>query len=201
MTVLTPETVEEIFGKLNLPFRFTANERTRLIATPVVDLGERVLGFPTPGENQGLNLLTLRSIVGVSPQKQPSFFDHPWYLIESFGSIDCEAGWHFLQMEPPPDTIEQPYNYFASLNSAGWTLPSAVEVVLMLFLYYVRTGEQLLLKKHTWCRDQATLGRAVTVGAFGRNGVFISGHPPGFSSRGLGICGKFKNQPSGEPSR
>jgi len=67
-------------------------------------------------------------------------------------------------------------------------LPSATEVVLMLFLHYVATGEQLLLKKHTWTKDQASLGRHVTVGAFGRNGVFISGHPGDYSSRGLGIC-------------
>jgi hypothetical protein len=60
----------------------------------------------------------------------------------------------------------------------------------MLFLHYVGTGEQLLQKKHTWCSDEASLGRSVTVGAFGRNGLFISGHPPEFASRGLGICGK-----------
>jgi hypothetical protein len=66
----------------------------------------------------------------------------------------------------------------------------AIEVVLMLFLHYEATKEQLLLRKHTWCADRASLGRQVTVGAFGRNGVFISGHPAGFASRGLGICAK-----------
>jgi hypothetical protein len=69
-------------------------------------------------------------------------------------------------------------------------LPRAIEVVLMLFLHYAGTGEQLLLKKHTWTSDEASLNRYVTVGAFGRNGVFISGHPADFSSRGLGICAK-----------
>ncbi len=34
----------------------------------------------------------------------------------------------------------------------------------------------------------ASLGRHVTVGAFGRNGVFLSGHPSNFASQGLGVC-------------
>ena len=34
------------------------------------------------------------------------------------------------------------------------------------------------------------LGRHVTVGAFGRNGVFLSGHPSNFASQGLGVCPK-----------
>jgi hypothetical protein len=61
----------------------------------------------------------------------------------------------------------------------------------MLFLHYVRTGEQLLQKKHTWCKDHASMNRFVTVGAFGRNGLFVSGHPAEFASRGLGICAKL----------
>jgi hypothetical protein len=62
----------------------------------------------------------------------------------------------------------------------------------MLFLHYAGTGEQLLFKKHSWCSDLASMGRRVTVGAFGRNGLFISGHPQNFASRGLGICAKVE---------
>jgi hypothetical protein len=29
------------------------------------------------------------------------------------------------------------------------------------------------------------------------NGIFVSGHPPGFASRGLGICGKVIKPPFG----
>jgi len=71
-------------------------------------------------------------------------------------------------------------------------MPLAVEVILMLFLHFLRTGEQLLLKKHSWCSDVASLNRHVTVGAFGRNGVFVSGHPANFSSQGLGVCAKVR---------
>jgi hypothetical protein len=63
----------------------------------------------------------------------------------------------------------------------------------MLFLYYMGTQEQLLQKKHTWCKDAASMHRFVTVGAFGRNGLFVSGHPAEFASRGLGICAKIKH--------
>ena len=70
-------------------------------------------------------------------------------------------------------------------------MPLAVEVVLMLFLYYLKTGEQLLFKTHTWCADSAGFGEQVTVGAFGRNGLFVSKHPRNYASRGLGICPKL----------
>ena len=76
-------------------------------------------------------------------------------------------------------------------------LPSAIEIVLMVFLHYVGTREQLLQKKHTWCKDQASLDRFVTVGAFGRNGLFLSAHPGDYASRGLGICAKLSSRTGG----
>jgi hypothetical protein len=93
----------------------------------------------------------------------------------------CRPGWRFLAMDALPESIDRPWE-------GPWHLPSAIEVVLMLFLHYLGTGEQLLNRKHTWCRDSASLGRRVTVGAFGRNGVFISAHPPTYTSHGLGVC-------------
>ena len=108
----------------------------------------------------------------------------------SFGHTNCPPGWHILKMDVGSETMDEPLNYSDRLKAVGWELPLAVEVVLMLFLHYLSTGEQLLLKKHTWCSDVASLGRNVTVGAFGRSGVFISGHPGLYQSRGLGICGK-----------
>jgi hypothetical protein len=92
-------------------------------------------------------------------------------------------------MDVIPGSVQQPVDYLRRLKSTDWMLPSAIEVVLMLFLHYVGTREQLLLKKHTWCEDTASLNRHVTVGAFGRNGVFLSGHPANFASQGLGIVG------------
>ncbi|HET9130122.1 MAG TPA: hypothetical protein VFO86_04185 [Terriglobia bacterium] len=106
-------------------------------------------------------------------------------------STSCSPGWHFLLMDVLPDSISQPLDYVRRLKLEGMELPSAIEIVLMLFLHYEATKEQLLLRKHTWCSDSASLGRQVTVGAFGRNGLFVSGHPMGFASRGLGICGKI----------
>ncbi len=148
------------------------------------------MAFPTPVGNGGLNILKLRGILGTDPSKQPSFFDHPWYLEEAFAKVDCQAGWHLLHMSVLQDSISQPVNYFSSLADRGLQLPEAIEVVLMVFLHFTGTGEQLLQKKHTWCRDEASLNRFVTVGAFGRNGLFISAHSGAYASRGLGICGK-----------
>ena len=190
MTVYDTHDVQRAFAALSLPFRFSADEHSRLITTDIVIESPRVIAFPTPASNIGLNILNLRRLLGVDPSKQPAFFDHPWYLNEPFAGEDCTPGWHFLQMSVLADSISQPLNYSGSLASRGLELPSAVEVVLMVFLHFIGTGEQLLQKKHTWCRDEATLGRFVTVGAFGRNGLFLSAHPEVYSSRGLGICAK-----------
>jgi len=186
MISVSAEEVERRLAILGIPNRFSAGEKQALNTTSLVEHEGRILAFPIPSDNKGLNILNLRKILGTNPLNQPSFFDHPWYLDEAFGLKDCAPGWHAIGMDVAPDSISQPINYSSSLQ-----LPSAIEVTLMLFLHYAGTGEQLLLKKHTWTSDEATLGRLVTVGAFGRNGVFISGHPPEYASRGLGICPRF----------
>jgi hypothetical protein len=191
--IWTPDEVERRFALLRIPHRFMPQEKAAL-TTNIVVPAEEVIAFPTPTASEGLNILNLRRILGTDPSKQPSFFDHPWYLEESFARENCPAGWHILHATVLPDSISQPIHYVSSLSPRGVGLPFAIEVTLMLFLHFAGTGEQLLQKKHTWCSDQATMNRFVTVGAFGRNGLFISGHPPEFASRGLGICAKIKSE-------
>lgn len=192
MISLTPDEVERRFALLGIPNRFTTEEKQSLKTTAIVVPDGAIIGFPTPDNNSGLNILNLKLICGTNPAKQPSFFEHPWYMEEAFAHEDCEPGWHFLYSDVLPDSISQPIHYISSLRDRGLELPSAIEVVLMLFLHFAGTGEQLLQKKHTWCRDHASMNRFVTVGAFGRNGLFVSGHPIEFASRGLGICARVK---------
>jgi hypothetical protein len=142
----------------------------------------------------------LRHLCGTDPSRQPSFFDHPWYLDEAFAKEDCPPGWHCVHMNVLPESISQPWSYISSLGGRPLELPSAIEVTLMLFLHFVGCGEQLLQKKHTWCSNSASMNRRVTIGAFGRNGLFVSGHPPEFASRGLGICAKIKCEGADELS-
>ena len=191
MISLSPTEVERRFALMGIPNRFTETERADFDTTPIVETKDVVIVFPTPRAFTGLNILKLRKIVGTDPHKPPSFFDHPWYLEEPFAQQDCEPGWHFLCTNVLPDSVSQPIHYISSLRDSGLELPSAIEVVLMLFLHFAGTGEQLLQRKHTWCRDQASLDRFVTVGAFGRNGLFLSAHPGMYASRGLGICAKL----------
>ena len=191
MISLSPTEVERRFALMGIPNRFTEPERAEFGTIPIVDAKDVVIAFPTPRALSGLNILNLIKIVGTDPRKPPSFFDHPWYLEEPFAQQDCEPGWHFLCTNVVPDSVSQPIHYIDSLRDSGLELPSAVEVVLMLFLHFSGTGEQLLQRKHTWCRDRASLDRFVTVGAFGRNGLFLSAHPGMYASRGLGICAKL----------
>jgi hypothetical protein len=190
MISLSATEVERRFALMGLPHQFTETEKAELSTTPIVRNDDDIIAFPTPHAKLGLNILNLRKILGTDPSKQPAFFDHPWYLNESFAEEDCDPGWHFLYPNVLPESISQPVHYISSLRDRGLELPAASEVVLMVFLYFVGTGEQLLQKKHTWCKDQASLNRFVTVGAFGRNGLFISAHPSDYTSRGLGICAK-----------
>jgi hypothetical protein len=188
---LTVDQVEQRFRGLGIPSRYTPDEHLKFSTTPVVASGRALFGFPTPSDNSALTLSNLKAILGTDPSHQPAFFEHPWYADEPFMASLCTPGWHFLLMEVHPESVSQPFDYVRRLKSEGMELPSAIEVVLMLFLHYEGTKEQLLLRKHTWCSDSASLERQVTVGAFGRNGLFVSGHPRGFASRGLGICGKI----------
>ena len=193
MISLSADEIERRFALLGIPNHFTIQEKAN-ITTPVIDPAADLIAFPTPEDRKGLNILNLRRILGTDPAKQPAFFHHPWYLDEEFARQDCPAGWHILHVNVLPDSISQPIHYASSLKSRGLELPSAVEITLMVFLNYIGSGAQLLQKKHTWCSDAASLNRFVTVGAFGRNGLFISGHPPEFASRGLGICAKIRNE-------
>jgi len=189
---LTPAQVEQRLASLGIECHFTEPERISLATTPIVSRPERTFAFPTPTESSTLSLRNIKAKVGVDPKHQPSFFEHPWYENESFMATPCPPGWHILTMEPISGSILQPVDYLRSLGSSNIELPLAVEVVLMLFLHYVDSREQLLLKKHTWCSDTASLDRHVTIGAFGRSGVFVSGHPFNFASQGLGICGRIR---------
>src|SRR5579862_5909102 len=168
MKVVSPARIEEIFAKWKLPLTFDETERLTVPTVPntmsVVTHSDRILAFPTPRQNQGLNILNLRALLGVNPENPPSFYDHPWYLEEAFVRRDCQPGWHVLSMELLPGSIYQPYNYYYSLSSHNCTLQSAIETVLMVLVHYEMTGERLLFDKHTWCIDEATLGRFVTVG-------------------------------------
>jgi len=192
MISLSPDEVERRLQVLGIRNRFTPQEKLVLATTDLVLPEENLFAFPTPRDRIGLNLLNLRGLLGTDPKHQPAFFDHPWYLEEAFATVDCEPGWHVLESVVLPDSISQPFHYASSLGERNLGLPSAIEVTLMLFLHFAETREHLLHKKHTWCRDRASMNRFVTVGAFGRNGLFVSGHAADFASRGLGICPKYK---------
>src|SRR5207237_7188124 len=122
-----------------IPNRFTDVEKQELATTPVVQSPDSVLGFPTPSDRIGLNILKLRGMLGTDPSRPPSFFDHPWYLEEPFAMVDCQPGWHYLHMSVLPESVSQPVNYFSSLVSRKLELPLAIEVVLMVFLHFVGT--------------------------------------------------------------
>ena len=130
MISLSPDEVERRFAVLGIPSRFTPEEKQALRTTSLGEDKSRIFVFPTPLACADLNVLKLREIVGTNPTKQPTFFDHAWYVEEAFGRLDCEPGWHALQMDVLPDSISKPINY-----SSSWERPSAMEVILMLFLH------------------------------------------------------------------
>jgi len=147
--------------------------------------------FPVPEDNLALSVLGLREILGVNPGGEPGFFDHPWYLSEPFGREPCESGWHSVMMDVVPESIDRPVYYAEDLKEKALYLPTATEVLLMVFFRFVTAGDRLLLRKHTWTRDRTATTEArrfVSIGAFGNKGVFVSSHAVGYKSRGLGIC-------------
>lgn len=181
--------VQQYLKELGIASRFTRTETARFDAD-VVHVPEGFVTFPIPKDNAALTILNLRRALGTDPEarRQPIFFDHPWYLDEPFAQLRCGPGWHAVALTVLPESIGQPFYYIDSIRSAALSLPHAVEVVLMLFLYFAHTGRRLLNKKHTWTCDPTEDRRFVTTGAFGPKGLFLSAHPVGYRSRGLGIC-------------
>ena len=184
---LSPLEVQKSFDLLRIPSHFTKTETDRL-ESDNVRVREGFLTFPTPEDNSALSILNLRRALGTDPSREPVFYDHPWYLEDAFGSLRCDPGWHSVRIEVTADSIGQPIYYADSIISSGHFLPSAIEMALMLFLNFTLTGKRLLVNKHSWTRDRTVDKRFVTVGAFGKKGLFVSSHEVGYSSRGLGIC-------------
>ena len=187
MHPLSPEEVQKYFDRLRIPGRFTAAETGRLSASKA-QIQSSFLTFPIPQDNAFLSVLGLRDALGVGPANAPAFHDHPWYLDEPFGNVGCAPGWHSVRIEVTAASIGQPIYYAEEMKQTALYLPTAAEVLLMLFLHFASTGERKLTNKHTWTRDRTREGRFVTVGAFGKKGVFVSSHEVGYQSQGLGIC-------------
>jgi hypothetical protein len=190
MLHLSPTDVGNYFENLGISSKFGATE-VRELETQPLRQREGFMTFPTPRDNEALTVLGLREQLGGDPEHAPSIFDHSWYLEESFGKVPCVPGWHQLAMDVWPDSTARPVYHAEDLKREALYLPTATEVLLMLFLNFARNGERLLLRKHTWTRDRTETTEAprfVSIGAFGKKGVFVSSHEVGYKSRGLGIC-------------
>ena len=185
---IQPQAVDKFFNNNGIAARFSQAEIRRLTDSQP---GPRdgFVSYPTPSDSEQLSILGLRRCLGVEPGPPGCvFFDHPWYLDEPFGHEPCRAGWHTIAASPLSDSFDKPIYYADTLAAAGLFLPTAVEVVLMLFLSLSIGEERLLLRKHTWTRTRTKGRRFVSVGAFGEKGLFVSSHEVGYQSRGLGIC-------------
>jgi hypothetical protein len=187
--MISPELCTQLLSKVGITSRFDHSEERALKTSDVV-AQSGFCTFPTPRDNSALSVLGLRRMLGVDPSSPPSFHNHPWYLDEAFGETTCAPGWHSIEMDVTADSIGHPVYYAERLRERGLYLPSAVEVLLMLMLQFADSGERLLNRRHTWTHDRTSEGRFVTIGAFGKNGVFVSSHEVGYQSKGLGICGK-----------
>lgn len=186
--IIPPSQVARFCKGNGIPAGFSDDELERLAATRP-EPRQGFVSFPVPAANRHLSLLGLRAHLGTQPEDSPFvFFDHPWYLDEAFGSDPPLKGWHTIAAAPLEASLDQPVYFADGLVAGGLLLPRASEVALMLFLNLFANGDRLLLRKHTWTRDRTLQRRFVSVGAFGRKGLFVSSHEVGYKSRGLGIC-------------
>src|SRR5262245_32823623 len=106
----------QLFGGVGLTCRFTDQERLALSTTPVVETPQRVFAYPVPADNSALTLSNLKTIFGTNPLRQPSFFEHPWYLEEEFIQTPANPGWHAVLMDVLPESLNQSSNYIHSLT-------------------------------------------------------------------------------------
>jgi hypothetical protein len=109
----------------------------------ILGSGELKNGLP-------LNLLTLRDLYGIDPDRsEPCFYNQDWYLQEDFVLRTLENKWYLVRKDVfedsrslQPNTLLEKYNF-----------PLAVLCAYSFFAYWFYTKETLWKYDFVWCSD------------------------------------------------
>jgi len=140
-----------------------------------------ILGFKEFKNHSKFNILTLRNLFGIDPQKfEPCFYNQDWYLNETFVSDTLEPKWYLIQKEVIQSSRSMdPKNIVSEL---GINLPSALICAFAFFLNYSINNSKLWEFDFVWCSDLDHNGDRIYVGKYSdvsginKNGFSIHRH-------------------------
>ena len=127
-----------------------------------------------------LSIASLRNSLGLDSIEKVGFYNQDWYLKEAFYAKEFEAPfWALLPKNIPSVSRAK----IPSNSDPSVTLPSALLVSYLFFIYYFHTKGTLLWKNdYIWCSDVDHNGDMVYVGRYedpagiNQNGFSIHRH-------------------------
>ena len=130
--------------------------------------------------DQLLSIASLRNAIGLDSAEKIGFYNQDWYLKEAFYAKEFEAPfWALLPKNIPSVSRAK----IPSNSDPSVTLPSALLVSYLFFIYYFHTKGTLLWKNdYIWCSDVDHNGDMVYVGRYedpagiNQNGFSIHRH-------------------------
>ncbi len=127
-----------------------------------------------------LSIASLRNSIGLDSIKKVGFYNQDWYLKEAFFANEFEAPfWAVLPKKIPSESRAK----IPSNSDPSTTLPSALLVSYLFFVYYFHTKNTILWKNdYIWCSDVDHKGDMIYVGRYedpagiNQNGFSIHRH-------------------------
>lgn len=140
-----------------------------------------ILGFKEFKNHSKFNILTLRNLFGIDPQKsEPCFYNQDWYINETFILDTLEPKWYLIRKEVIQSTRRmEPQKIVSEL---GINLPSALICAFAFFLNYSFNNSKLWEFDFVWCSDLDHNGDRIYVGKYSdvssinKNGFSIHRH-------------------------
>lgn len=115
-----------------------------------------------------LNILKWQELhPATSWPKFDSYASESWYNKEKFSNESiCSFRWYLMPLEIPPDFTDKTYQEQVAMLPVNYEVPSVVEEVTKIILYYRKNNVCLSPTRSSRCRDTASDGSRIYVNCF-----------------------------------
>ncbi len=165
----------------------------------------RPAGMLSGGRHVGVTVVKLRDLFQKDPlgKSDPPIFFRDWFDKEDFATKpeELKLGWTIVKKEVLGGSTDIGWHdrdqllrqYEAGLKGKSAKNVSvrrrtATEAVYDIMLYYVNTGDKLLLNMWDLTSSQTSIGNVVSVGGYYKHGLLVSIGSPRISIQSGGVC-------------
>jgi len=139
--------------------------------------------------------LTMMKLYELHPTTgQPRFYaDDPWYKNENFATkTTLQFRWYLTHLEIIPNSTNKTYAEQIQMFTEEYEVPLAMEETLKNFLYYKKNGIYLNPTKWARCKDLGSVGRRVSLGEFGSDGLGVGFWVDDYRGGSVGLASSRK---------